>query len=71
MSKREKHAVFETYKDDAGEFRWRLLSKNGRILADSAEGYKRRNGVTKALHTLLDVLEDASREPIREAEEAE
>jgi uncharacterized protein YegP (UPF0339 family) len=27
------------YKDKTGEWRWRLKSSNGRILADSGEGY--------------------------------
>ena len=30
---------FEIYKDDAGEFRWRLQDDNNKIIADSAEGY--------------------------------
>lgn len=31
---------FEVYQDAAGEWRWRLRSTaNGRIMADSAEGY--------------------------------
>ncbi|HEV7474505.1 MAG TPA: DUF1508 domain-containing protein [Pyrinomonadaceae bacterium] len=28
------------YKDAKGEWRWRLKSSNGRIIADSGEGYK-------------------------------
>ena len=28
------------YLDRAHEYRWRLLARNGRIIADSAEGYK-------------------------------
>ena len=31
--------TFNVYKDRAGEYRWRLKSPNGRIVADSAEGY--------------------------------
>ena len=38
-----------TYKDDAGEWRWRLRANNGRILADSGEGYKRRHDMDKAI----------------------
>ena len=30
---------FEIYKDSAGEFRWRLRAKNGRVIATSGEGY--------------------------------
>lgn len=28
------------YKDQKGEWRWRLTAANGRIIADSGEGYK-------------------------------
>jgi len=28
------------YKDTKGEWRWRLKASNGRIIADSGEGYK-------------------------------
>jgi uncharacterized protein YegP (UPF0339 family) len=30
---------FDTYKDDKGEWRWRLKAINGKILADPSEGY--------------------------------
>lgn len=30
---------FTIYKDRNSEFRWRFKSSNGRIIADSAEGY--------------------------------
>ena len=35
---REKHPKFEIYKDNAGEFRFRLKATNGQIIAVS-EGY--------------------------------
>jgi len=31
---------FEIYCDKASEWRWRLKASNGKIIADSAEGYK-------------------------------
>ena len=31
---------YHYYKDARGEWRWRLKAVNGRIIADSAEGYK-------------------------------
>lgn len=31
---------FEVYKDNAGEWRWRFRASNGKIIADSSEGYK-------------------------------
>lgn len=30
------------YKDRKGEWRWRLKSSNGKIVAESGEGYKRK-----------------------------
>lgn len=33
---------FVVYKDVQGEWRWRLVSVNGRTIADSGEGYKSR-----------------------------
>jgi len=32
--------TFTIYSDRAGEYRWRLRATNGRIIADSAEGYR-------------------------------
>ena len=31
---------FEVYADKAGEWRWRFRASNGKIIADSGEGYK-------------------------------
>lgn len=39
----------EIYKDDNGEWRWRLKARNGRIVADSGEGYRRKIDVQKIL----------------------
>lgn len=33
---------FELYRDSGGEWRWRLRVPNGNVIADSAEGYVRR-----------------------------
>ena len=33
---------FELYRDAGGEWRWRLRVQNGNVIADSAEGYARR-----------------------------
>lgn len=32
--------TFEVYKDKAGEWRWRLLAANHKVIADSSEGYQ-------------------------------
>ena len=31
--------TYNYYKDHKGEWRWRLKASNGRIIADSGEGY--------------------------------
>ena len=33
----------EIYKDNSGEWRWRLKASNGRIVATGGEGYKRHS----------------------------
>jgi uncharacterized protein YegP (UPF0339 family) len=42
----------ELYKDRKGEWRWRARHTNGRILADSGEGYKRKRDAVKGLQRL-------------------
>jgi uncharacterized protein YegP (UPF0339 family) len=40
---------FHLYRDKNREWRWRLKASNGRVLADSGEGYKRKGGARKAV----------------------
>ena len=42
-------AYFTVYKDAAKEWRWRLVTSNGRIVADSGEGYTERNDAVEAV----------------------
>lgn len=48
------HAVI--YADAEGGFRWRVVSRNGRTLADSAEGYGRRADALHGLALLVNGL---------------
>lgn len=41
--------MFEVYKDQAGEWRWKLIAANGKTLADSGEGYRRRGAAVSAV----------------------
>ena len=41
----------EFYKDHRGEWRWRIMARNGRCIADSSEGYKRLKDATHGLKT--------------------
>lgn len=43
---------FIIYQDAKGEWRWRLKSRNGKTVADSGEGYKRRGAVVNILRNI-------------------
>lgn len=43
---------FEIYKDVKGEWRWRLKARNGKIIAVSGEGYKRKRSVDDTINTI-------------------
>ena len=45
-------ARFEVYRDQAREWRWRLVHVNGNIIADSGEGYNRKAGAMKGLKSV-------------------
>lgn len=44
-----KNPTFYVYRDDSGELRWRLRSTNGKVIADSGEGYKTLRALERAL----------------------
>lgn len=46
------NATYELYEDKAGEFRWRLVSRNGNIIADSSEGYSSKAGAERAIERM-------------------
>ena len=39
----------EIYRDGRSEWRWRLRAANGRIVADSGEGYRRRASLLRGI----------------------
>ena len=51
---RRKEVVFVIYEDDLGQWRWHFVAANGRIMADSAEGYVSRSDATPALRRFRD-----------------
>jgi uncharacterized protein YegP (UPF0339 family) len=51
---------FELYPDAAGEYRWRLLHRNGRILADSGEGYASRRNARRAADRVREIAATAT-----------
>jgi hypothetical protein len=48
--------VVETYRDNAGEYRWRIRSSNGNIIAESSEGYRHPADRNRSLTIALDAL---------------
>lgn len=40
---------FELYKDAAGEWRWRLKSANGNIIATASEGYVHKSDARRGI----------------------
>jgi len=51
-----RQAKLEIYRDGRREWRWRLRASNGRIVADSSEGYRRRASVRKAVGRVRSIL---------------
>ena len=54
-----KRAKFETYRDRSGLHRWRLKARNGRIVAESGEGYRRRIDCLRAADWLSAYADEA------------
>jgi len=57
--------IFEVYKSK-DSWRWRLLAKNGRIMADSGEAYQRPYNARRAIHQFLAKLGCRVGPPIKE-----
>ena len=53
---------FEVYKDAKGEWRWRFVAANGKIIATSSEGYTKK---PDCLHG-LGLVKESSAAPVRE-----
>jgi len=54
---------YHVYKDDAGEWRWRLKAANGKVLADSGEGYSSKTACKEGIDLVkasadADVVDD-------------
>jgi uncharacterized protein YegP (UPF0339 family) len=44
---------FLIYRDALKEFRWRLVARNGRVVAEGGEGYKKRQSVYRQLRKIF------------------
>lgn len=47
-------ARFEVYEDSAQEWRWRLVHRNGNIIADSSEGYASKQKAKQGLESVVE-----------------
>lgn len=52
---------FSIYADLQGQWRWRLLAKNGKVVADGAEGYASKSNVVKAVRRFMKQMVNADR----------
>lgn len=43
---------YEIYQDKSGEWRWRLRSSNGQLVANGGEGFASRSNVIRALESV-------------------
>ncbi|WP_207590997.1 HVO_2922 family protein [Halomontanus rarus] len=48
----QRRSRFEVYRDEADEWRWRLVHWNGNIIADSGEGYTTRRSAVNGLESV-------------------
>jgi len=55
---------FEVYGDIGSSYRWRLKASNGRIVADSGEGYASRSDARRATENVRSRLGSAAIEDI-------
>lgn len=53
-------AMFELYRLDAGEWRWRLLDDDENVMASSAVAIEQRSDAESILHEVREVVPDAS-----------
>jgi len=55
----ERLARFELFRDRALEWRWRLVHRNGNVIASSGEGYTRKHNARKGLASVMRNAPDA------------
>jgi uncharacterized protein YegP (UPF0339 family) len=60
--------TFEIYKDRKKEYRWRLRSKNGKKIADGAEGYKTKRPCIRTYNKLMNLVCDGRKDAIKLSE---
>lgn len=51
---------FELYREASGDWRWRLRTRNGNVIADSAEGYRHRQDCERG----IELVKEAASAPV-------
>ncbi len=59
-------AKFQLYKDTKKEYRWRLKADNGKIIADSGEGYDSKSNCQNGIQLVKELSPKASIEDLTE-----
>jgi len=52
--------TIEIYRDDAGEYRWRLRAANGELVATAGEGFTREADAERAAATAAGLMDEAT-----------
>lgn len=58
----------DVYEDKQGQWRWRFVAANGRIIADSAEGYSTESNCRRAVNMVLRDVEKYAKRICRQLE---
>jgi uncharacterized protein YegP (UPF0339 family) len=53
-------ATFEMYKDKAGEYRWRLRTRNTQVIATSGQGYSSKRACEEGIESVKKNAPDAA-----------
>ncbi|MGM0591713.1 MAG: HVO_2922 family protein [Halobacteriota archaeon] len=53
-------ATFQLYRDKRGDYRWRLVHRNGNIIADSGQGYSSKQKAREGIESIKRNAPDAS-----------
>jgi uncharacterized protein YegP (UPF0339 family) len=56
------------YKGGDGDWYWRLVSRNGRVLADGAEGYTRKASAERAAASFRNSMQSDQEIPVKTVE---
>jgi uncharacterized protein YegP (UPF0339 family) len=62
---------WDVYEDQAGQWRWRAVARNGKVLADGAEGYASERNAKRALSAFQLAVREPPEPPADRAATAE